>query len=201
MASSLNGLTKALTWNDYTNTKTLPAPNPSNPASLVEGAFTQAQFNATFGWAWDDKAKGYKLQDSVVVAITFDDSASWKANWLPTQPQAVQDDLLKHEQGHYDIAALLGRDLYNALIKQEAQVYPEGPRSDQGANVKAAAKKTIDDAKKYLQPTQKRYDADTSNGQNPTGQSAWNGYISNAFGQSSSTFSQVLSNAGIQITP
>jgi hypothetical protein len=198
MASTLNGLTKALTWNDYTTTKTLPPPDPSNPASLVEGAFTQAAFTANFSYAWDDKAKGYKIQDTIVVNITFDDSASWQANWRATQTQAVQDGLLKHEQGHYDIAALLGRDLYNALVKQEAQVYPE---VNQGANAKAAANQTIADAKKYLQPTQNRYDLDTSHGQNPTGQSAWNGYISNAFGQSSSTFLQVLSSAGIQITP
>jgi hypothetical protein len=49
------------------------------------------------------------------------------------------------------------------------------------------------------QPMSDRYDTATKNGTDPTEQSNWNGYISTAFGQSSSTFQSVLAQANITI--
>jgi hypothetical protein len=194
MPSSLNGLRNTLAWRNFTP-KDVPAPDPADPATLVEGAHTEAKFQATFHFAWDDKTKGYKVQDNIVVTIQLVAGSTWVAKWVPKQPQAVQTGLLKHEQGHYDIVALMGRDLYNAIVKLEANSYPDA------ASVQAAVDSAHQAVDPYVQPIQDRYDLDTGNGQNADPQTTWNGYISTAFGQNSSTFLELLGNAGIQITP
>ena len=201
MASQLVNLRKTLVWKtDFGAGKNLPNPGPN---TTVETAFTKAHAEVK-GIFLDPVGKAYKLRDSIVVTVVFDsptadpddvsDAGSWVASWVYTKLQAYQDSLLVHEQGHYDITALLARDYYNALIALKAKTY----------NSVADAKQDLEAAKKSAaaasQPTIDRYDADTTKGTDAGQQAKWNGYISTAFG-GSGTFPSVLAQNGITISP
>jgi hypothetical protein len=201
MASQLVNLRKTLVWRtDFGTGKNLPDPGPD---TTVETAFTKAHAEVK-GLFLDPVGKKYKLKDTIVVTVVFDpptsdpddvsNAGSWVASWVYAKPQAYQDSLLVHEQGHYDITALLARDYYNALVALKAKTYDsvaDGRTDLQTAQQNAAA---------ISQPTVDRYDSDTKKGTDAAQQAKWNGYISTAFG-GSGTFQSVLAQNGITISP
>ncbi len=189
MASRLVNLHLTLTWGDF---KRVDFPVPE-PGQKVDTAQTSAN-GVPSGIVLDSAGGGkYKLRDSIVVTIVLDKSQCWVAKWIFTaKDQAYRDNLLKHEQGHYDITALVGRDLFNALVALRSNTYSSG------ADAKPDMDAQVQKFGGMAQPISDRYDADTSNGTDATQQAAWNGYISQAFG-SSDTFQNVLAQANITI--
>ena len=108
--SSLTGLLHTLTWPEF---PTRPGANPL-PGQYVDLAATKTDI-APGGLAFASSSaapKKFLLVDTFTVEVTFVPGESWVLSWLLTQPQATQDDMLNHEQGHYNIAALIGRDLF-----------------------------------------------------------------------------------------
>jgi hypothetical protein len=200
MPSQLVNLHRQLTfgtpplWNGDFQLVNFPVPDPGQE---VETAQTAAHWGTAGLWVdpMDKTGKTWKLKDSIVVTITlYPKPKCWVANWVFTKKdQAYRDDLLKHEQGHYDITALLGRDVYNALIALIPNTYASG----QG---EAAAAAEINKIKNVGQPMSDLYDAQTKNGTDAAQQAAWNGYISTAFAGSGS-FLSVLAQNGITVTP
>jgi hypothetical protein len=174
MASRLNNLLKTLTWNDFPRVN-VPAPAPGQ---FIDLAQTKADIVHS-GLGLDRlPGGGARIRDSIVVTIDFRRSQSWVANLVFTRPQSVQDDLLAHEQGHYNITALIGRDFFLELMRLKANTYPDANAVQ--ADLTAAQENTVAKA----QQAQDRYDADTQNGNDATQQSRWNGFISTAFTQS-----------------
>lgn len=170
MASKLVGLFKTLTWADFTGTP---------PAGSSHLAFTSATFSLPAVTAVKDAASGMRvLNDNITITVTFDAGKSWKkmaeinAKKLRTPAQ-----ILKHEQGHYDIVALIARDLFIDLMQLKGKVY-----ADQAAlNVDVAPILT-----KYNGTAQKiinKYDSSTESdhGENGAGQTKWDGFIKSAF--------------------
>jgi len=170
MASRLLNLMRVLTWNDFTKLKQSPA-----PGSTAEVAQTATDIVPS-GIATEPivGSSSVRLKDTIEVRIEFKPKESWVFNWVFTQPQSYQDDLLNHENGHYKIAALIGRDFFLALMKLKANAY---------ANT-AALRADIDRVKKAIaekaQPAQDKYDDDTKNGTDSRQQTLWDGYISKA---------------------
>ncbi len=200
MASQLLNLHKTLAWSDFGTGKNLPDPGAN---TTVETAFTKAH-SATSGIFMDPVGKAYKLRDSIVVTIVFDKptadpndtstAGSWVASWVSQKPQSYQDSLLVHEQGHYDITALLSRDYYNALLAQRGKTFASV------SDAQTALQTVLQNADAVSQPTSDRYDADTVKGTDAAQQAKWSGYISTAFA-GSGTFLSVLSQNGITISP
>jgi hypothetical protein len=190
MASQLVNLRRTLTWKNFTK-KPFPVPDPGQ---MVDTAQTSAN-GVPSGIVLDPAGGGkFRLRDSIVVTIVLNSNECWVADWVFTAKDATyQNNLLKHEQGHYDITALLGRDLYNALVALRANTYDSGP------DAKSAMDTEVQKISAIAQPMSDRYDADTKNGTDPTGQGNWNGYISTAFAQSGSTFRSVLAQTNITI--
>lgn len=187
MASSLKNLHRTLTWKDFTP-KDLPAPQAGQTS--FEAAQTGASVSTT-GLALEKASGGFRIRDSIVVTIVLNASQTWVAKWMLNNPQSQLDALLVHEQGHYDITALSGRDLYNALTALVGKTYSSAGAAQ--ADINAAQGPLASSA----QPISDRYDTDTTNGKDATKQGQWNGYIQTAFGQSGSTFLSVLAAAGI----
>lgn len=189
MASKLVNLHRTLAWGDF-NRVDFPVPEPGQK---VDTAQTAAN-GVPSGIVLDSAGGGqYKLRDSIVVTIVLDKSQCWVAKWVFTaKDQTYQNNLLKHEQGHYDITALVGRDLYNALVALRSNTYSSGTdaKSDMDAQVQKFGG--------MAQPISDRYDVDTANGTDAAQQASWNGYISTAFG-GSGTFQSVLAQANINI--
>jgi Bacterial protein of unknown function (DUF922) len=171
MASRLLNLLRVLTWNDFAKLNQSPA-----PGSTAEVAQTATDIVPS-GIATEPivGSSSVRLKDTIEVRIEFKPKESWVFKWVFTQQQSYQDDLLNHENGHYKIAALIGRDFFLALMKLKANTY---------ANA-AALRGDIDRAKKAIaekaQPAQDKYDDDTKNGTDSGQQTLWDGYISKAF--------------------
>jgi hypothetical protein len=99
----LEGHDESLGWRDFMGT-------PPDPLPPGEAAYTEARFDLTFGYDYDTATatKGYRIAD-MGVKVTVERGNMWSVKSGRT------DALLKHEQGHYDIVALLARDLYDEL--------------------------------------------------------------------------------------
>lgn len=187
MASRLVNLRYTMSWRDF-NPVEFPVPEPGQK---VDTAQTAAN-GVPSGIMLDSAGSGQcKIRDSIVVTIVLDKSQCWVAKWIFTQKdKAYRDNLLKHEQGHYDITALVGRDLFNALVALRSNTYSSSAdaKSDMDAQVQKFGG--------MAQPISDRYDTDTANGTDAAQQAAWNGYISTAFA-SNDTFQNVLAQANI----
>lgn len=191
MPSSMRNLSRTLTWNDFPRVQ---RPVPS-PGQFVEAAETAADIvPAGFGLESAPGGGGVRIRDSITVTIEFRRHQSWVANWVFTRPPSFQTALLAHEQGHYNIAALFGRDFFLALMRLKANTYPDAA----GAQADLNAAQTDIAAK--AQPAQDRYDVDTQNGTNATQQARWNGFINAAFTQPANPLEQAADGTPIKIT-
>jgi hypothetical protein len=117
----------------------------------------------------------FQLADSVTVTITLDPSKTVVASWVASMPQSQQDQLLRHEQGHYDLTALLGRDFFLEVMSLKAKTYAGLPDFTLDRN--ALGTRFLG----KVQALQSKYDGDTANGTNLVKQSTWNGFIQTAF--------------------
>jgi hypothetical protein len=174
VASQLLGLFRKLTWNDFKQV-TKSAPGPGQSANVAQTRTNVGTNNFSLPPVRGTKPLQYQLANMITVSITLDAANCWKANWLATLSQADQDRLLKHEQGHYDLVALLGRDYFLELMQLKTNTYTK--MSDFQADLKILDTQYL----KQIQPVQDKYDSDTTHGRVQARQDAWNGYIHSAF--------------------
>lgn len=170
MSSKLVGLFKTLSWSDFSG-----APN-ANSSHL---AFTSAAFTLPPVRAVKDKASGkYVLSDNITITINLNRSRSWKkmaeinAKKLRTPAQ-----ILKHEQGHYDIVALVARDLFIDLMQLKGKQYSN--QAALNADVAPILRKYNGTAQKIIDKYDSKLQSD--HGENGPGQTIWNGIIKSAF--------------------
>jgi hypothetical protein len=109
------------------------------------------------------------------VTISFDADNSWKASWVGSQPAVEQNRILKHEQGHFDLVALLGRDYFLGLMQLKAKIYSR--QADFQNDFNALNAQFL----QKIQPIQTKYDAETNHGMIQAKQDLWNGFITSAF--------------------
>ena len=170
MPSRLTNLSKTLTWNDFPHARR-PEPGPN---ATVHGAQIGVEI-VNQGLGLEHPAGGGVLiRDSIHVDIRYRREQSWVATWVFNRPQSYQDGLLAHEQGHYNLVALLGRDFFLSLMLLKANTYPDASAAQADLTAAAAT------ASKG-QALQDRYDAATQNGTNATQQARWLGFINTAF--------------------
>jgi hypothetical protein len=164
MASRLTGLMKTLAWSDFQGT-----PDPQKPNLQ---AFTSATFNLpTLTPTRVPGSQDYHFEDNVAITIVMNSQRSWKR-----QPP---NDLLKHEQCHYDIVALIARDLFIDIMQLKANTYANGP---------AALADLRPILTKYGGKVEKInvvYDSlqQTNHGNIPPSQAKWNAMIQRAFSE------------------
>ena len=82
--------------------------------------------------------------------------------WVVTSKKST--DLLKHEQGHYDILAICAREMYNAFLEITAKSTHDLQTKMEKVKTKLGDKVTVDD---------KRYDTKTNHGIDKTIQQTW----------------------------
>lgn len=147
MPSFLLNLKKQLDWRDFQG----PVPGGTTFAAATASSFTVS--NPTF------QRGTFMLNDSVTVTVVFDPRTSWKLPELSQQPPQLQQELLEHEQGHYDITALVARDLFIHLMALKGSSYP---------NAAAGQRDFVDWVNMYQakwQKIQTTYDAETGHSQ------------------------------------
>lgn len=176
MASRLLNLQRQLQWRDFTNRRSDPPPGPDD---FAVAAYTSANFdmNVAYEWVPGTHPDMYRLADNVTVTVQFRQRESWVETWVSRRSAAEQSRLLRHEQGHYDLVALLARDMFIELMELKQHQFGIGQAVVNAANnirnPFAAKSQTVQD----------RYDTDTSNGDVQAMQNDWNGYIQTAFSQ------------------
>jgi hypothetical protein len=161
----LEGHEETLGWQDFQGTA------PANPAG--DQAQTEARFDFAYDYEWDDTKgdhQGYRV-NHVQVRVVLD-----RANmWVVTG--AKNATLLKHEQGHYDIVALVARDLYNELTGWETPKAPK--RFKKETDLKNAADRLGRQARALAAQlsgtasTVGVYDKQTKHGQDTQAQDKW----------------------------
>ena len=177
MSSKLNGLIRPLKWGDFGTPRSKPGPKPGG---FAVGAFTNAVYGGP-SWSIDPvagtKPVEFELKDNMTVTISLK-STSWVASWVFKQPKSFQDSLLEHEQGHYDITALIARDMFIELMQLKLLRFKTAAEGE-----KAIKEITKRHSSAVIQSINYKYDstAETNHGWNPTAQQRWNGYIQEAF--------------------
>src|SRR5262249_54840840 len=143
---------------------------------VVVAARTDTKHTLTFGPEIIPGTKKVRLADTVVSRIFLDATGTFQKSWIATtMSQTDRDELLSHEQGHYDIHALLTRDFFLRVMKLKSKEY-----ANPGAlvaDVTTAQRATVDKSG----TVQARYDTATSTGSNKTEQAKWKRIIASAF--------------------
>src|SRR4051812_34496816 len=117
--TALEGHDLTLAWGDF------PADVPQNRLA-TDTASTLARFDLNYDYAYDSAQgthHGYRV-DHVNVRVTLDRPKMWAVSSARTA------ELLRHEQGHYDIVALIARDLFAELTGWESSDPPRRFRRD-----------------------------------------------------------------------
>lgn len=169
MGSKLTGRDKTLTWADFGT----PVPKtPPGPGQTAVAAHTEVKYPITYGWA--SSGKSFTLADNVTVAVQLDKSKTWVANWVFDQPKQFQNDLLNHEQGHYDIGALLARDMFIEIMQLKGKTFGSKAELDKAVADVVNAHRS--------QKVHDKYDLanETNHGRNATQQKVWDGYFQKA---------------------
>jgi hypothetical protein len=173
MPSRLVGLSRTLSWSDY---PTVPRTEPGAGQTAV-GAYTDASYELGTVSMVRATGGGVTLPDSLVVTINFNTETSWVADWVTRRSADYQTALLNHEQGHYNLVALLGRDMWVELVQLVGRSFPNqhALSADIDAittrfNTAVAAIGGI-----YDRP------GEANAGANATGQARWDGHIRSAF--------------------
>lgn len=140
---------RRLTWDDFTRR--------TGQAGVFK-AYTTAGMRYTI-----EAPKG---QIEILVETYFLPKESW------VHVDFLRDDLLAHEQAHFDIAAIYGRKLAQelAVLQVETSVFVE-------RNYGERADAIFDQLYKELESTQTRYDKETEHSINATAQKEWERWI------------------------
>jgi hypothetical protein len=179
MPSKLEGLFKTLAWSDFQKKSFTPQPGVVAHLAATAVTIVPTLPNPTI-IPVPGKKNAYQLSDNVVIKITFSASQSWVADWVFTQPKTYQDNLLKHEQGHYDLTALLARDLFVDLMLLKSQTFTS---AGEGINAIKAILAPFQTVPSIAQKVTDKYDdkSQTHNGTDQAAQAKWDGYIKKAF--------------------
>ena len=126
---ALYGFNHQIKWKDFT-TRSSPPPGEDHYAFTTATATTKGGLKA---YKNSDDGKYYLKSSSVKIEIKMVKSKSWILQDKKT------DKLLKHEQLHYNISALGGRDLERGLLALSADSPQDliQKRDDLGARIQA----------------------------------------------------------------
>ena len=172
MPSELKGLFKTLDWSEFA----VRPEAPPKAGQIAVAAHTDTVNSLVARPEGIPGTKKFRLADTVQVSISLNKSATFQKSWVATtMSQAERDDLLSHEQGHYDIHALLSRDFFLAVMQLKSNEYASP--GDLTVDINAAQRATTDKSP----AVQAKYDTETGTGTKKTDQAKWKGMIQSAF--------------------
>jgi len=130
-------------------------------AKPVKSSPYDAQTQGSLNYVFDNNGPGaytFKLY------VKFDKQKSW------SKPEEQNDNLLKHEQGHFDIYEIYGRIIMKRL--KEAKVFSSDKFSER---VQKIFNKAFDELQKF----QQKYDSETKHSKDKEKQAEWNKKLEN----------------------
>jgi hypothetical protein len=121
LTSKLIGRKRQLDWDgDYKGT-----PDPKSPFEALTKTGADVKVGGAIPGESSFEAAGssFKLKDSVVVTVDVDRNKCWKKASVDNAPDNQRKLLLEHEQGHYDIAALIARDMFIEIMALKSRTF------------------------------------------------------------------------------
>lgn len=147
---AVNNFNYLISWPDFTHV-------PAKPQGVTEDAEIRLQFPQKYDY---DIGKNFVK----VTNLSVDIGLASPECWVLTS-QSTNMDLLKHEQGHYDITALGAREFHDKLDGMEAA--NENALKKEIRRIRNAVQKKIDTANL-------NYDDQTKHSLNTQVQLTWN---------------------------
>lgn len=184
-ASKLIGRKRQLSWDDdYKGT-----PDPKSPFEALTKTGADVKVSGAIPSESSFEAAGgaFKLKDAVVVTVDIDRKKSWKKASVDNAPDSQRKLLLEHEQGHYDIAALIARDMFIEIMALKAKTFAtklDGSNELRGIiNTHVTLATTVDALYDSTGETGHKAIEFLSFGppRKPAAQAKWEGYIQRAF--------------------
>lgn len=177
MPSRLIGLFKTLSWSDFQRQHSgAPGAGQFAIGAETHAGITQNNLTAKVEAVPGSAPTRFRVKDDITITVTFG-ADSWVEDWVMARDQAFQDRLLNHEQGHYNIVALLARDTFIELMQLKSQTFSSN------MDCQRAIARVWTEGTGKAQAIQNLYDEEnqTHHGANAAGQGRWDGFITTAF--------------------
>ncbi len=176
MSSSLSGLFKTLTWDEFTR-KHAKSKDKDNRAAWTHT--TPGYGGLSIKKIGTSNPAVFQLADSITAYVKFEPD-SWVQDWLFKESKSFQDEMLVHEQGHYNISALVARDFFVDAMLLKSKSFPNKPAAQK------AFREIVTGSLKKLFAIHKLYDDDVhpeqeKNNLRGPNQLAWEKFIETAF--------------------
>jgi hypothetical protein len=178
MPSSLQGLLRQLSWSDFR----VVQGNPPGPGQHAAGAFTSASIRP-YQYAFRPPHGAHtplSLVDNLTISIVFDAGQSWVKSWVSSSAGSFASDLLNHEQGHYTITALVGRDFFVDMMLLKSRSFPNRTQANQAVSAIQSASLSKLAAIQALYDNEVHPEQDSGQSRGPI-QQLWDGYFQAAF--------------------
>jgi Bacterial protein of unknown function (DUF922) len=180
MSSKLIGLIHKLEWKEF-----MGKPNQAEIAKLQKVAATSGKTVGMAATRSTFDVSGSTTNDDIVITAFFNPGLSWKQ--INSLSASGAQFLLDHEQGHYDITALMARDCFIELMQLKSKTFPNAVAAQDEQN------KIVADFQRKLNAIQDTYDFETNHGawvsparlpeRKGTVQIQWEGFIQTAMTQ------------------
>jgi hypothetical protein len=175
---ALNGFARVLSWRDF------QGPVPEEEEHIAE---TVTRVRCAMGYGWSRNA--YRYNDRLVVNIVMLTGESW------AKTSGRTDRLLRHEQGHYDISAIVGREIHRRLV---------GFTSETESDMQAEFDRVVGEGQALLNQLQSNdgdglYDVQTNHALNTDAQARWNQAFVAARASAAMTMREALAAQGITV--
>lgn len=145
---SLNGFDDTISWSDFNQLT-------SRPAGEKEDARIKTRMNLNYDMGGKGKAT---IASKVNMDILIVKPDCWVVS------SEMKEDLLKHEQGHYNIQTLVAREFYEKVMALSAST---------DAKFKKEVRKLEANFQKVTDVVNKRYDKATDHSMNTSMQQTW----------------------------
>ncbi|PYV13069.1 MAG: hypothetical protein DMG21_21950 [Acidobacteria bacterium] len=183
---SITGHTLTLTWQDFLG---------NAPTNARSDAFTSTSYGVQTPYTMSvrqGRQSDFRLS-TVSVQVKLDRAQMW------SRPSARTPELLRHEQGHYDITALLMRDMHTDLtaLLQSGRTFPTKQALEQAIADLQQPTVDLDDRLQSTSTADGIYDQQTDHGRNATVQGRWSTALTGARSNPATKLVDCLRNQGI----
>ncbi len=110
---SLGGFGYTLNWSDFSKKE---EKEPDKPVAAAYTYTTYSSYKYSYVPIKGSKPVQFQLSGNLFIKLTLNKEKSFVKSWIFQKTQQFQDDLLHHEQGHYNITSLVVRDFLEDVI-------------------------------------------------------------------------------------
>jgi len=148
----VSGWPRALTWDDFPDLDSRPADADGNENAQIHCEINQPERVTV------SREGGQRRVGSLTVTIGVVRADNWVVR------SAKTPELLSHEQGHYDLTGLMGRDMGNEILAVRAGTLE---------NLQQQVTDIIARYRQRARDLNARYDTETGGGRNRDAQGRW----------------------------